>query len=300
MDLERKMGFRVDVPVSRFKDKAIVFEGVDTLDLAATLDCGQAFRWRQLDDGSFAAVVAGDAVKVRLDADRLEIRGAPKEKAKFWAEYFALDIDYAAIHETLSSDATMRTCMAFSPGIRVLRQEFFETLISFIISQNNNITRIKGIVERLCSCFGKPVVNNHEDVTAHAFPTPSALASLSADDLAQLRAGYRVPGILDAARRVASGELDEAELRAMSTAEARTRLLEVYGVGPKIADCVLLFGLGRFESFPVDVWIRRAMETLFSSGLPDCTMNISGIAQQYIFHYARNCDNIGQNKHNND
>lgn len=296
MDSVIRNDFKIDAPAPLSAGGAIVFEGVAPLDLAATFDCGQAFRWRPRGDGCFDAVVAGDAVNARLNGDRLEIRGAPRGKAKFWAEYFALDVDYTAIHKALRADDRMRACLAFSPGIRVLRQEFFETLVSFIISQNNNITRIKGIVERLCSCFGETVGEDHQGVPDRAFPTPSAIASLSPEDLAPLRAGYRVAGIIDAARRVDSGELDETALRAMPTADARRRLLEVHGVGPKIADCVLLFGLGRFESFPVDVWIRRAMEALFPEGLPCCTAGISGIAQQYIFHYARNCGTIPQSK----
>jgi N-glycosylase/DNA lyase len=156
-----------------------------------------------------------------------------------------------------------------------------------MISQNNNIPRIKSIVEKLCQGLGNEIGTTFDGSVAYAFPSPAAIASCQESDLAFLRAGYRVPGILDAAKRVASGELNEDALKTMSLAEARAELMKTYGVGPKIADCVLLYGLGRFDSFPVDVWIRRAVSILFPNGLPRYTLPIAGIAQQYIFHYAR-------------
>lgn len=269
------------------------FANAAPLTLRETLCCGQAFRWVENADGSFTGVVEGCLATVRHAADTLDVevsassRDAAPCQAGFWENYFALDIDYAALHRAYSRNATLAKCVAFAPGIRVLRQDFFETLVSFIISQNNNIPRIKGIVERLCDNFGEPIGAGPDGKTRHAFPSPAFLASLDLADLACLRAGYRDKGILDAARRVADGRLDPLALRGLETSAAREAVLGVYGAGPKVADCVLLFGLGRFEAFPVDVWIRRAMASLFPRGLPKCARATAGIAQQYIFNYAR-------------
>lgn len=274
-------------PTHEEQQNAIIFEGVEPLDLAATLECGQAFRWRSCGASAYSGIVEGEVLRVSLAGSRLIIFGASAEKAHFWSSYFALDLDYPAIQADLRKNTALRKCIAFAPGIRVLRQPFFETLITFMISQNNNIPRIKSIVEKLCQGLGNEIGITFDGSAAYAFPTPAVIASCQESDLAFLRAGYRVPGILDAARRVASGELNEAALKTIPLADARAELMKTYGVGPKIADCVLLYGLGRFDSFPVDVWIRRAVSILFPKGLPRYTLPIAGIAQQYIFHYAR-------------
>lgn len=272
---------------------AIIIDNIAPLNLRDTLLCGQAFRWVENSDGSFTGVVQGRIATVSLkEGDKLVVaeksgKHKPLEKS-FWENYFAADIDYAALQGVYSKNKTLAKCVSHAPGIRVLRQDFFETLITFIISQNNNIPRIQGIVERLAENFGDKVGSDDFGVMRYSFPSAERLASLSLQDLAVLRAGYRDKAILDAARRVAEGVLVDGELSRLSTLEARAKLLKVHGVGPKVADCVLLFGLGRFEVFPVDVWIRRAMAMLFPKGLPKNANSTAGIAQQYIFHYARN------------
>lgn len=257
--------------------------------LAETLDCGQAFRWRAMDDGSYSGVVDGELVAVSLRNCALQIAHTAGKRhcESFWRNYFVLDVDYKALHKKYAKDATLAECVKFAPGIRVLRQEFFETLISFIVSQNNNIKRIKKIVEGLCDSFGPEVGTDASGVVRHAFPTCETLAALTPDDLAPLKAGYRVDFILRTSRAFADDSSLADRIRAMDTANARRELLALHGVGPKVADCVLLFGLSRFESFPVDVWVRRAMAQLFPAGLPACAADTAGIAQQYIFNYAR-------------
>ena len=265
------------------------------LSLAQTLDCGQCFRWQMQPDGSWTGVVEGQAVRVQeAPGDRLVLTGlagdAPDEA--FWARYFASDLDYPALLERMqAAHKGLACCIGCAPGIRVLRQPFFETLITFLISQNNNIPRIKGIVDRLCRGLGQPLDDSGNFYT---FPTPQRLAPLAEEDLAFLRAGWRSGYILDAARRVAGGELAEEQLQALPLDQARAKLMEVKGVGPKVADCTLLYGLGRWEAYPIDVWIRRADQTLFTRRVknPAAYLNrktggYAGIAQQYIFAWAR-------------
>lgn len=274
----------------------------EPLCLRDTLDCGQAFRWRENEDGAFSGIVDGRNYIVSLVNGELVITSADDKPVdeSYWRNYFALDISYSDLQKKYSQNPVLAECVAFAPGIRVLRQDFFETLISFLISQNNNIPRIKAIIERLCDNFGNAVIcqrtqepetkgqdNIPGDIARHAFPTAQKLAALTVEDLAPLRAGYRAEFILRTSRAFADNPELANEIASSETPRAREMLLKLHGVGPKVADCVLLFGLGRFESFPVDVWIRRAMAELFPEGLPKAAVSTAGIAQQYIFNYAR-------------
>ena len=261
----------------------IVFENIKDLDLKETLDCGQCFRWKERDDGSFIGVVRGRVAAARMDGDRLILDGAVEDDRDMWSDYFDLSIDYSDIKEKLSTlHPVMAEAARFAPGIRILRQEPFEALISFIISQNNNIKRIAGIVDRLCENFGEPIGGG-----MYAFPTAERLAALEPDDLAPIRAGFRHRYIIDAARRVNSGDIDLEILREMPYAAAQKELMRITGVGVKVADCVLLYGLHRLDSFPLDVWMKRAMAVLFDGMDPKVFGEYAGIAQQYIFHYSR-------------
>ena len=261
----------------------LLFGNISDLDLDETLDCGQCFRWRRQEDGGYCGVVRGRAVRASMDGDALILDGAGESDRAMWADYFDLALDYAAVRRRLSAlHPAMAQAAQYAPGIRILRQEPFEALISFIISQNNNIKRIAGIVARLCEQFGEPIGQGQ-----HAFPTAQRLAALEVDDLAPIRAGFRHRYIIDAARRVASGEIDLEAIRLLPYDEARSRLMRITGVGVKVADCVLLYGLHRLEGFPLDVWMKRAMAALFDGMEPSAFGDCAGIAQQYIFHYAR-------------
>lgn len=269
------------------------------LDLAQTLDCGQCFRWAPEDaSGSWVGVVAGRAVRARQSTEgALELTGLagplPEAEPAFWREYFALDLNYPALLERMSAaHKSLKECIAAAPGIRVLRQPFFEALVTFLISQNNNIPRIKGIVSRLCEGLGEALPGPGGPY--YAFPTPERLAACAPEELAYLRAGWRVEYILDAARRVTEGRLDPEALRALPLARAKEILMECKGVGPKVADCTLLYGLGRWDAYPIDVWIKRADRALFTARVKDPaaylnrrTGNCAGIAQQYIFAWVR-------------
>lgn len=264
--------------------KTIALDCSDGLDLSLTLDCGQCFRWSENEDGSWHAVVQGKKADVYTENQKLYVCGDGSEvNEKFWQSYFDLGRDYSSVCEKLKTDKWLKKAIEAYPGIRILKQDPWETLCSFIISQNNNIPRIKGIIERLCTFFG-------EDLGGGDFSFPSAerLVVLSEQDLAPIRSGFRAKYILDAARRVASGETELEKVAAMPIDEARAELQKIKGVGPKVAECALLYGFGRAEAFPVDVWVKRIMQELYPEGLPACTENVEGIAQQYLFHWRRN------------
>ncbi len=260
----------------------IVVENHGGMDLAATLDCGQAFRWKAGPQG-WQGIVENYEVTVWTEGQRLFIQGAEEADRPFWTNYFALDVDYPALLARFrAGNQRLAACVDSQPGIRLLRQPFFETLCTFIISQNNNIPRIKAIVERLCQGLGQPLPGG-----GYAFPTPEAMACLAPEDLAFLRAGWRAEYLIDAAQKVASGQVCEAQLRSMPMDKAKAALMTIKGVGPKVADCVLLFSLSFWKAFPMDVWMKKAMAQLFPRGIPVCCRSHAGIAQQYIFDYAR-------------
>ena len=248
------------------------------LDLSRTLLGGQSFRWRA-DGNGFRGTASRHTARVERRGQFLYVDG--DGDAGFWRRYFALDEDYPAMQARLRADPTLAACVDFAPGIRVLRQEFFEALICFIISACNNIPRITGIVERLCALCGDRL----ED--GYAFPTPERLASMQASGLEPIRAGFRAKYLPAAAEMVVSGAVTEERLRALPYDEAKRLLCTLPGVGGKVADCVLLFSLGFRGAIPRDVHILRAMERLFPEGLPACAEGNEGIAQQYIFEYAR-------------
>ena len=254
---------------------------VSDLALAETLDCGQAFRWKENADGSFTGAAFGKVVTLSLTDGELSINGDDDTKA--WEHYLDLALDYGAIRSSLSElHPTLKDAAAYAPGIRILNQEPWEALCSFVISQNNNIPRIKLIIERLCHAFGEQI-----DGDWYTFPSAEAIAALSPDDLAPIKAGFRARYIIDAAQKAASGEVDLEALREAPIADARAELMKITGVGVKVADCTLLYGLHRLDCFPLDVWMKRAMATLFPELTPEDFGEYGGIAQQYIFHYSR-------------
>lgn len=261
----------------------IVIPDVRDLDLEQTLDCGQSFRWEKQNDGSFSGVAFGKYVNISLDGTDMIIKNAAPEDEKIWRKYFDLELDYGKISGDISKlHPVLEEAARYAPGIRILRQEPYEALCTFIISQNNNIKRIKGIVARLCESFGDEI-----DEGVYTFPTAERLAELTPDDLAPLRAGFRNRYIIDSAKKVASGEVDLELCKTADYEAARAELMKITGVGVKVADCTLLFGMHRVEAFPVDVWMKRAMEKLFPGMSANDFGEYAGIAQQYIFHYSR-------------
>lgn len=265
-------------------EKYICVDGVTDLDLRQTLDCGQSFRWTENADGSFDGIAFAKKVRVKLVGNKLYIENSNKaDFENIWKSYFDFDLDYGKIRTEISKiHPVLAEAAQYAPGIRILQQEPYEALCTFIISQNNNIKRIKGIVQRLCECFGEEISEGN-----FAFPTPQKMANLTADDLAPLRAGFRNRYLIDAAQKVNSGEVELEKCRTLDYEQARKELMKITGVGVKVADCTLLFGLHRIEAFPVDVWMKRAMAKLFPTMTANDFGEYAGIAQQYIFHYSR-------------
>lgn len=267
----------------KITEKGIELKTDDGFDLKNTFECGQCFRWNEQPDGSYMGIVNGKRLCISKVGDSLLLEGCTEDDLNsIWFEYFDLGNDYNSIRRELTEVCPELACAVQSiDGIRILAQEPWEALCSFIISQNNNIPRIKGIVERLCQSFGQ----QHGD--CWSFPTAETLAALEPDDLAPLRAGFRARYIIDAARKTASGVVDLASMKTAPIAQCRSELMKITGVGIKVAECTLLYGLHRLEAFPVDVWMKRALETSFSGVRAEQLGRYAGVAQQYIFHYTR-------------
>lgn len=253
-----------------------------------TLNCGQCFRF--IKDGESFTVTVGDRrIYLRQDEDRVTVSSDECSDLDWVGDYLGLNDDYSAVNRSFLSDPKLAEITCRCGTIRIMRQPFWETLESFIISQNNNIPRIQKIIEKFCELFGKDMGG------FHAFPDAEDIAALDEEDLAELHCGYRAPYLIDAARKISDGDVREEDLRQLSLDEARKLLMTIKGVGPKVADCTLLFGLHRLDAFPRDTWIKKAMAELFPDGLPECAAENAGIAQQYIFHYARNMGMLDSN-----
>ncbi|MDD6275772.1 MAG: DNA glycosylase [Clostridia bacterium] len=263
---------------------SLVFNDIAPFSADLTFDCGQAFRWDKNPDGSWHGIVGNRAVNIYQSGNSLTVKGIIKDgDAEFWTRYLDLERNYGEICENLKADKYLKLAIEKYSGIRILKQDSWEALCSFIISQNNNIPRIKGIVERLCVNFGEDLGNGD-----FSFPTAEKLAECSVEELSPLRAGFRAKYIIDAAQKVALGDVELEKMASCDIDEARAELQLIKGVGAKVAECTLLYGCGRVDAFPVDVWVRRIMQELYPDGLPECTRGVEGIAQQYLFHWRRN------------
>lgn len=255
---------------------------VTELDLKKTFECGQCFRWSADESGVYHGVVCGKALAIR-EENGLILCDAEDTDIPFWRDYFDLGVDYVEMSGPFIEPPYLEMCANFGRGIRILRQDPWEALISFIISQCNNIPRIKKIISTLCACFG-------EELPCGLFTFPSAykLAALDETALAPLRCGYRAEYILCAARAVVSGELNFDKLSQFSSEDAFAEVRRLRGIGDKVANCFMLYGLHRMDRFPIDVWMKRALERYFPKNFDPKILGLyAGLAQQYIFYYAR-------------
>jgi len=262
-----------------------LFIKTDYFNPELTLTGGQAFRWKRIDDDRYAGITGNRAVEVKRETDGIRIIEAGDNdedcdrRLAGWENYFDINTNYITIINLFSEDAVLCKACSSLYGLRLLKQEPFETLISFIISQNNNIPRITGIIERLCRVYGEQLGDE-----LYAFPAAETLVQA---DLSAIGAGYRAGYITDAARRVKDGGIDLDALYTLSADEARCELMKIKGVGEKVADCVLLFAYGKHAAFPKDVHVKRALSEFYPDGLPECVRGHEGLAQQFLFEYIR-------------
>ena len=285
------------------KTQEYKIENIDSFEPKDIFECGQCFRWNQEDDGSYTGIFGENILNVKKENSTIIFKGkCNKDIRKTVEEYFDLKRDYKKIKENLSKiDENMKTSIEYGKGIRILNQDLWETIISFIISANNNIPRIKGIIEKLSKKYGKEL--EFEGKKYYIFPTPKELENVTVEDYRSLGLGFRDIRLYETTKMIIEKKVDLQELRKNpNTFEVREKLLTLSGVGPKVADCILLFSdLKRFEVFPIDVWVRRVMNDLYIKN-PDETKvskkqiekianekfgNLAGLAQQYLFYWRR-------------
>lgn len=275
----------------------LVIEG--PFDLAASLESGQAHRWRK-EDQWYSGVVRGNFIKIRQTQRGVEFCSEPwpeRSVVPILQSYFRLDDDLKTIYQEIMQDQRVADMVARYPGLRILRQEPWECLVAFICSANSNIPRIHQVMEKMADHFGNPITLNGE--VRHAFPNPAQLAQAGEAELRRLGLGFRAPYVDQATHRVVEGSLDLEAMIKMPYDEAKAKLMECAGIGPKIADCILVFSLEKMEAFPIDVWVRRALAEWYFPGEKTPTNRVleewahgyfgryGGYAQQYLFHGRR-------------
>lgn len=282
-------------------DLVFTVKDVEDFDLDQIFDCGQCFRWDRNDDGSYSGIAFGTPSRIKWykDEKRLEIHNCgEKEFNDIWKKYFDLDRDYGQIKKYLSEhDEVIKSAIKYGSGIRILNQDKWETLLSFIISQNNNIPRIKKCINSLAENLGEKV-GQYEGKEYYDLPSADTLASANLDDLAPCRLGYRAKYLIETAKAVKADGMESLYglgNEDVTAAEAVEALRKYCGVGPKVANCISLFSMGKIDSFPIDVWVRKVMNRLYGIDEKDVKKMVSiaqerfgnygGIAQQYLFYY---------------
>ena len=285
----------------------VVVHSTDIFDVGKVFDCGQSFRFDPVTntehDVEFAGCAYGKYISVAMTGSDVYIYNVTlDEYESLWSSYLGLDRDYANINAdilSLSDNAALADAVLRASGIRILRQEPWEAICSFIISQNNNIPRIKKLVAALCYAAGdeidvlgmeKHVADAHKAQNGHfySFPSPERVLGLGVSGLAEIKMGFRAKYVYDAAEKMTNGSIDLSLLENADTDECIKHLCSVKGIGPKVASCALLFGFSKLDAFPVDVWIKKVMAKYFSEDFePQDLGKYAGIAQQYLFYYER-------------
>lgn len=276
---------------------SIKIENIKDFNLEQTLECGQCFNFEKISDLEYALVSRGRLLHVKQVGDTLHLLNAKESDLEIWENYFDLKRDYGIIKEFLiNKENKLKTPIDEKPGVRILNQEFYETLISYIISQNKNITHIKQIIRTISERFGEPI-GEIEGKVYYSFPSIEALGKLTEQHFIECKTGFRAPYLKCAVDALNNGQLVYEDLILKSEEEVRESLLKIKGVGEKITNCVMLFGLGFRDAFPVDVWIKRIMEDMYFDKETSIETiqkfakvkfgEYGGYAQQYLFYYGR-------------
>ncbi len=247
---------------------------------------GQCFRMVPEGENTFAVIVADRYLKAEQKGERCRFYCSEEEFENFWKEYFDLEGDYEGCISRIDlNDAYLTKAAQLGSGIRILKQDLWEMIVSFLISQQNNITRIRRCIENICTAYGQRRVSE-DGKTYYAFPTPEVLAKCREEDLKACNLGYRSKYVIRTAESVVRGEIDLNTIRTLPYKKAKEELLRLYGVGEKVADCICLFGLHHLEAFPVDTHISQALAGHYKRGFPNRRYKgVQGIMQQYIFYY---------------
>ena len=256
------------------------------LDLKQIIDSGQSFRMEQTADDEYKLIAMGRMIRIRQNGQNFTFDCGEQEFEEIWAPYFDLDTDYGKIKDSVDEkDVYLRTAVKAGYGVRVLRQDIWEMIVTFLISQNNNITRIKKSVDLLCKSAGaKRTTGDGEEY--FLFPTAGEIADLGMEGLSTLGLGYRDKYIDHMAQEVVSGRFDPDELKRMEYGDAHKKLTDQYGIGKKVADCICLFGLHHVDAFPIDTHVKKILEQHYQDGFPfERYKGYAGILQQYMFYY---------------
>jgi len=266
----------------------MVTKTITHFDIAQICQSGQCFRMEKKEyaENRYRIIASDRYLELEQDGKTCIFYCEQDEFEHFWKQYFDLEIGYESYCAAVDSeDKYLNNAVNFGSGIRILRQDLWEMIVSFLISQQNNITRIRKCIKNICETYGEKRMNSQGE-TYYAFPKPEALAWLDEDALKACNLGYRSKYVVRTARAVADGTLDLTELEKMSYPEAKKELLKLYGVGVKVADCICLFGLHHLEAFPVDTHINQAMQKYYPNGFPgELYRGFEGVIQQYIFYY---------------
>lgn len=276
---------------------SFTLEKIENFNLKHTFESGQCFRWSKNPDESYSGIVSGHIFNIKMDVDNtLFVQSTMPDCREFFEEYIDNKRDYSYIKGKISvNDETMKKAVEYGCGMRILKQDHWETLASFIISANNNIPRIIKIIGNLSKVYGSPIKYNGE--TLYTFPMPEDIIGTGQDYLSDCGLGFRCRYIRHAAGMVKTGEVDLKTIEKLDTASAKKELMKIDGVGPKVADCVLLYSYGKYDVFPTDVWIKRIVQALYFGTekkiheihefARERYGELAGFAQQYLFYYAR-------------
>lgn len=277
------------------EDNRIVLKEMRNFDPKHIFECGQAFRWKVEDDNSYTTIAYGKVLNVKRENNDIIMNNTNLDDFyNIWYDYFDLGRDYDEIKEELSKDPILKEAIRFGEGIRILNQEPFETIISFIISANNQIPRIKKSIELISRNYGEKI----EGTEYYSFPKAEKLAEAKPEDLKEIcRVGFRAERIVETSKIIASGGLDINKIYELPKEEGKELLLKLPGVGNKVSECILLFAFKKSDAFPVDVWVKRVMEFFYLKEDTDVKLigdygaklfgSLAGFAQQYLFYYAR-------------